>query len=143
MFTGYIDNQYTNEELEEVVCKHGLLQYNIDATNGLLLKPGVKINLVCRDNDGKVIGGIMCGTYLMCLDIDVLWVEEQYRGQGFGYRLISEAERLGKEAGCIYSTTGTFSFQSPNFYKRQGYEMYSVKDCFPNNICFYSFKKKL
>jgi len=143
MSSGYLDYQCTNEELNEIVCKRGLLQYNIDATNGLLTKPGIKVNLVYRNDDGDVIGGIMCISYLMCLDIDVLWVAESYRGQGIGYRLISEAEKVGKEAGCIYAITGTYSFQSPNFYKRQGYELYSVLDCFPNDICYYRFKKKL
>ncbi|QSX06616.1 GNAT family N-acetyltransferase [Sedimentibacter sp. zth1] len=143
MFLEYIDHKCTDEELKEIVCKHGLLQYNIDATEGLLLKPGVNVNLVCRDKDGNVIGGIMCETYLECLDINVLWVAEAYRGKGIGYRLMNEAERLGKEAGCIYSITSTFSFQAPNFYKRQGYELYSVLDCFPNNICSYQYKKKL
>lgn len=143
MFSGFVDNQCTDTELKEIVCKNGLLQYNIDATRSLLLKPGVTINLVARDNNGTVIGGIMCVTYLLCLDIDVLWVTETYRGKGIGYRLINEAERLGKEAGCIYAHTGTYSFQSPDFYKRQGYETYSILDYFPNDIYYYRFKKKL
>lgn len=76
MRSGYIDSKCTNKELEEIVCKHGLLQYNIDATSGLLKKPGIDVNLVYRNDDGSVIGGIMCETYLMCLDIEVLWVSD-------------------------------------------------------------------
>lgn len=143
MFDGVISDNCTEKELDNIVCKHGLLQHNIDATNGLLLKPGIKINLVGRDSSKNVIGGIMCNTYLMCMDIDVLWVDESYRGKGLGFKLLSEAERIAKEAGCIYAFTNTYSFQAPSFYKRQGYELYGVLDDFPNNICLYRFKKKL
>ena len=137
MFTGMIDANGTNEELDDIVCKHGLLQYNIDAANGLLLKPGLKINLVGRDTQGNVVGGIMCNTYLLCMDINVLWVHESYRGQGLGYKLIAEAERIAKEAGCIFAMTCTYSFQSPDFYKRQGYVVYAIVDDFPGDICLY------
>lgn len=50
MNSGYLDSQCTNEELNEIVCKHGLLQYNIDATNGLLTTE------VMPDND--IIWGV-------------------------------------------------------------------------------------
>lgn len=143
MFNGMIDNNCTEEELDDIVCKNGLLQHNIDSTNGLLLKPGIQINLVGRDKSGNVVGGIMCNTYLMCLDIDVLWVHESHRGIGLGYRLISEAERIAKEAGCLFSITTTFSYQAPDFYKKQGYEVYAMVDDFPDNICMYRLKKKL
>ena len=85
----------------------------------------------------------MCETYLMIVYIDVLWVHESYRGQGLGYSLITEAERIAKELGCIYSHTCTYSFQSPDFYKRQGYEVYAINDWFPNDICMYHLRKKL
>ena len=143
MFDGTIDKNGTKEEFDDIVCKRGLLQYNIDKTNGLLMKPGVDINLVGRDNDGNVVGGIMCNTFLMILYIDVLWVHESYRGQGLGYKLITEAENIARESGCIYSHTCTYSFQSPDFYKRQDYEVYAINDWFPDNICTYLLRKKL
>ena len=143
MFNGTIDKNGTKEEFDDVVCKNGLLQYNIDRTNGLLTKPGVDINLVGRDDDGNVVGGIMCNTFLMILYIDVLWVHESYRGQGLGYKLITEAENIARELGCIYAHTNTNSYQSPDFYKRQGYEVYAINDWFPDNICTYLLRKKL
>lgn len=143
MFNGMIDNNYSTEELDDIVCKNGLLQYNIDSTNGLLLKPGITINLVGRDENGHVVGGIMCNTYLMCLDIDVLWVHESHRGEGLGYGLMSEAERIAKDAGCKFAITTTFSYQAPDFYIKQGYEIYAIVDDFPEDICMYRLKKKL
>jgi len=143
MFNGTIDRNGTKEEFDDIVCKNGLLQYNIDKTDGLLMKPGVDINLVGRDDEGNVVGGIMCNTFLMILYIDVLWVHESYRGQGLGYKLITEAEKTAKELDCIYAHTSTNSYQSPDFYKRQGYEVYAINDWFPDNICTYLLRKKL
>ena len=143
MNPAYIDENCTELELKEIVCLKGLLQYNIDATGGLLQKPSLDINLVVRNGEGLVVGGIMCETYLMCLDIDVLWMDKAYRGQGFGHQLISRAENIAREAGCLFAHTCTYSFQSPEFYKRQGYEIYAVMDGFPNDIKLYRLKKNL
>lgn len=139
-----LDFNHTEQELSDVVCKNGLLQYNIDATHGLLQKPGIgDINIVVRTEDGDVVGGIMCNTFSMCLYIDVLWVASSHRGQGWGYQLISEAERIAKDAGCIFAHTCTFSYQSPDFYRRQGYEVFGVLDDYPGDIKQYFLKKKL
>ena len=143
MFNGTIDANGTKKEFDDIVCKNGLLQHNIDKTNGLLMKPGVDINLVGRDEEGNIVGGIMCNTFLMILYIDVLWVHESYRGQGLGYKLITEAENTARGLGCIYAHTSTSSYQSPDFYKRQGYEVYAINDWFPDNICTYLLRKKL
>ncbi|GBG11676.1 putative N-acetyltransferase [Paenibacillus agaridevorans] len=57
--------------------------------------------------------------------------------------MIAEAERLGKELGCILAHTCTFSYQSPDFYKRRGYEVFAVNDEYPENIKQFFLKKKL
>lgn len=141
MFNGIIDKNYSEAELKDIENNHKLAQ--IDETNGSIKKPGVNYNLVGRDSNGNVVGGIMCNTYLMIMFIDVLWVHESHRGQGLGYELVKEAERIAKELGCIYVHTSTFSYQSPGFYKHQGYEAYTINDYFPYNICMYNLRKKL
>jgi len=135
------DKNCNEEELKDILQKYKLIQHN--KTNGLILRPGVDINLVGRDSDGNVVCGIMCNTYLLIMYINVLWVHESYQGQGLNHRLIKEAEKIAKEAGCIYAHTSTYSFQSPDFYELHGYEAYDIDDYFPDNICLYSFKKKL
>ena len=129
-------------EDKKYVCDN-LWGYNLRVTDGLLKQPDVWINLVLKDEHGQVWGGIFCDTYLYCLYIDVMWLDERCRGQGYGQALINEAERIAREAGCTFAHTSTFSYQSPDFYQRQGYQIYAVLDDFPDGIKEYFLKKKL
>lgn len=57
--------------------------------------------------------------------------------------MMTEAERLGKEFGCIFAHTCTFSYQSLEFYKRMGYEVFAINDEYPEDIKQFFLKKKL
>ena len=141
MFNSVIDSKCTDAEVNCIKERHESALDQL--TKGLMSKPGVKINLVGRDQEGKVIGGIMCSTYLMTMFIDVLWVSEEYRGRGLGYALITEAENCAVNLGCMYVHTSTYSYQSPAFYQRQGYEVYSKNDAFPYHIWYINLRRKL
>jgi GNAT superfamily N-acetyltransferase len=73
----------------------------------------------------------------------VLWVDETYRNQGYGAKLIEEAEKIAKSMGCIMVMTSTFSYQAPGFYPKCGFETYAVLEGFPEGIKLYRFKKLL
>lgn len=84
----------------------------------------------------------MCDAFNLCLYIDVMWLSESYRGKGYGRALIEQAERIAKEKGCIFSHTCTFSYQSPEFYKACGYEIFAELPDYPDGIVQYFLKKK-
>jgi GNAT superfamily N-acetyltransferase len=128
-------------EDRQVVCKN-LFGYNVEKTDQLLEKPGVDINLVLKDQSGQVFGGILCDTFLYCLYVDVMWVHESVRGQGYGKALILEAERIAKEHGCTFAHTCTFSYQNPAFYQAVGYSVFAVLDDYPDGIRQYFLKKR-
>lgn len=86
-----------SKEDKDKVCS-GLYNHNVKNTNGLLQKPGLDINLCLKDGD-NVVGAILCDTFNYCLYIDVLWIDERYRGYGYGKELIRQAERIAKENG--------------------------------------------
>jgi GNAT superfamily N-acetyltransferase len=131
-----------NEDEYNYVCRN-LLAHNIKNTNGLLLKPGQKVNLFLKSEEDKVLGGIFCDTYNYCLYIGELWIDENYRKKGYGLTLITTAENLAKELGCIFVHTSTASYQSPKFYLKMGYEVFGVLDDFPDEIKIYYLKKRL
>lgn len=131
-----------SEEERKRVCR-GLFGYNVDRTAGLLKKPGLDINLVLKDENGEAVGGLFCDTFLYTLYLDVLWVDERYRGMGYGKQLLAEAERIAREAGCTLAHTCTFSYQAPDFYQSQGYEVFGVLDDYPDGIKQYFLKKRL
>jgi ribosomal protein S18 acetylase RimI-like enzyme len=123
------------------VCD-GLYEYNVAQTESLLQRPGIAIDLVLKDDNDQVMGGIFCDTFLYCLYIDVLWVDEKYRNLGYGKKLITEAERIAKESGCKFVHTTTFSYQSPGFYQSRGYETFAILDEYLDGIKQYFLKKR-
>ena len=125
----------------EYVCKN-LIAHNVKYTAGLLKKPGIDINLYLRDGE-KVIGAILCDSFNLCVYIDVLWIDEAYRGRGYGRALMERAEAIAREAGCLFSHTCTFSYQSPAFYRACGYEVFAELRDYPDGIVQYFLKKKL
>lgn len=135
-----IASKHTDED-REYVCQ-SLIAHNIKNTSGLLNKPGISINLYLKDAD-KVIGAILCDTFNLCVYIDVLWIDESYRGKGYGKALIEQAEKAAKEKGCLFSHTCTFSYQSPEFYAACGYEVFAELPDYPDGIIQYFLKKKL
>lgn len=124
------------------VCR-SLLAYNVTSTHGRLEQPDVTINLIVKDTEGAVLGGIFCDTFLHTIYIDVLWVDERIRGQGYGKALIEEAERIARSHGCTLAHTCTFSYQAPGFYTGQGYTVFAVLEDYPDGIKQYFLKKTL
>lgn len=124
------------------VCR-SLFGYNVAQTAGLLQKPGIDINLLLKDADRRVWGGIFCETWLYSLCIDVLWIDERFRGQGYGRVLVEEAECIARAHGCTFAHTTTFSYQAPDFYQRLGYTIFAAMDDYPNGIVQYFLKKRL
>jgi ribosomal protein S18 acetylase RimI-like enzyme len=131
-----------HEEDYHAVCSN-LYHYNLRETNGLLKKPGKSINLFLRDKTGKAVGGIFCATYCYTLYIDNFWIDEEYRENGYGKSLIMQAESIAVSEGCKLAHTSTFSYQSPEFYKKMGYEVFGMIDEYPEGIIQYFLKKRL
>ncbi|TFG06929.1 GNAT family N-acetyltransferase [Candidatus Thorarchaeota archaeon] len=129
---GDIERVYTSVEDDKRRQTHG--EYN---------KPGIEINLVLRDSQGNVQGGVIASTVFRVMHLEVLWVAEQHRRQGYGAQLVLGAEQIGLENGCLASQTWTFSFQGPNFYPAIGYEPIGVYDGYPNGITEHAFIKRL
>ncbi|MCM3128912.1 MULTISPECIES: GNAT family N-acetyltransferase [unclassified Paenibacillus] len=142
----YLDNMCLSTDREaasdyEDICRklHG---YNMRATDGLLKEPGDSIHLYLKNEAKEVVGGIFCETWLYGLYIDVFWIAEAYRSKGLGHQMLCEAERRGREVGCLFAHTSTFSYQAPLFYEKNGYEVYAINNLFPGEIKQYFLKKK-
>jgi len=136
-----LTSNVSQEEYRQVCW--GLFGYNVAQTDGLLKKPGIDINLVLKDGEGRVWGGVFCETWLYSLYIDVLWIDESIRGRGYGRALMEEAERIACEHGCTFAHTTTFSYQAPDFYQRVGYAIFAAMDDYPEGIVQYFLKKRL
>jgi GNAT superfamily N-acetyltransferase len=71
--------------------------------------------------DGGVAGGLFGETYAGWLFIRYLWLDAGLRRGGLGRGVIALAEAEAKQRGCHAAYVDTFSFQAPEFYRKQGY----------------------
>jgi ribosomal protein S18 acetylase RimI-like enzyme len=72
---------------------------------------------------GRFVGGLLGGTYWGYLYVDVLIVEESYRGAGIGSSLLSKAEEIARQRGCKHVHLDTHDFQGVQFYIKHGYRI--------------------
>lgn len=100
--------------------------------------------LEARNSTGRVLGGIAAVLWGQCLEIDLLWVDPEARGQGIGSRLLADLEcRAGAEGGRR-ALVNTFSFQAPAFYRRAGYrEVYRQEGFADGTVTKVFFEKDL
>ena len=98
---------------------------------------------VLRSPDQKIVGGLIGSTYWNWFYIDLLFVKEEFRGLGYGHRLLENAEDEARERGAKNAYLDTFSFQAPDFYKQHGYQIYGELKDFPAGHQRYFFTKKL
>lgn len=131
------------QDFLDFVRLNGLKKYNSDKTNGKIQIPNKEFTFVARNENDVIIGGVSGSTYLSSLEVDVLWVQEYYRGQSIASRLLKKMENEAKNAGCQLSHLTTYSFQAPLFYQKQGYKICGEIDGFPDNIKLYTLKKQL
>ncbi len=125
------------------ILHEGLHKYVKEHVGELRKKnPGIKIELVTKNEDGQVIGGVQAYTTLKAVHITQLWVDEKYRNQGYGRNLLTSAEKKATENGCISGLVNALSFQSPKFFQKNGYKIFGVSDGYPDSIKEYFLIKR-
>jgi ribosomal protein S18 acetylase RimI-like enzyme len=72
-----------------------------------------------------------------------LYVPDLLRGQGFGSRLLRQAEEEASRRGCTGAWLDTFSFQAPDFYRRRGYTVFGAIEDYPPGHRRYFLRKSL
>lgn len=122
------------------VLLNGLHDYNTQHSGG---GEAEYLSIFLRDESGAVVAGIYGWTAYGWLRIDVLWVQENLRGQGLGKQLLAAAEAEGIRRGCQFATLDSFSFQAPEMYKKLGYSEFGMLDKIAGNQTWHFLKKDL
>src|SRR5476649_1929905 len=118
----------------------GLTEYNASKSGGDT--PNYLLVTV-RDDAGALVGGLLGATYLGWLQIQVVWLNEDARGRGYGSELMAVAEQEGRRRGYSHSFVETLSFQAVAFYEKCGYTIFSRLADFPPGGARYALTKKL
>lgn len=101
------------------------------------------LNLFLRDAEGNLAGGMLADTAWGWLAISIFWLREDIRGQGWGTRLLQEAEAEAIRRGCTNAQVDSHDFQAPGFYQKHGYEVWGVLEDMPPGHRRVYMKKRL
>jgi GNAT superfamily N-acetyltransferase len=133
--------QENNPDPQDIkTVDHRLWEFNTDQVG---YSDSRRLAIFIRDDNNQILGGIIGFTFWGWLAVDLLWVKDNLRGQGYGRRLLQAAEQEAIARGCKQVLLDTFSFQAPEFYRRQGYEQFGVLDGFAGKHQRLYFRKRL
>lgn len=118
----------------------GLRSYNRGHAPGPAFR---EVALFARDGDGRIRGGLLGEIGWEWLHVQILWLDEAYRGRGYGSQLLAMAEREAKADGCRNAYLDTLEFQALPFYERHGYRVFGVLNDFPPGFRRFFLQKKL
>jgi ribosomal protein S18 acetylase RimI-like enzyme len=104
---------------------------------------GKNLCFALRGPDQEVVGGVIGATFWNWLHVNLMWIREDLRGQGYGEQLLSLAEQEARQRGAEHAYLDTYSFQAPGFYKKYGYQVYGELHDYPPGHTLYFMKKDL
>jgi len=135
-------SNWSNEDAPYI--REKLMEYNMQyLSNEEIAFANEDVSITVQDEEGNILGGITGNTKLHCLFIQFLWIDESLRGLGVGAKLLKEIEELAVKKSCKMVRVDTFSFQAPEFYKKQGYEVYGTVEDFPKGYSHYMLLKRV
>jgi len=103
--------------------------------------PSKTFGIFLKNHAGETLGGITGCTLHGSLYIDLLFVQKEFQGQGWGSKLLLEAENWGKKRHCFFSTLNTMDFQALPFYQKLGYTVEFVREGYHKNSKMYLLRK--
>lgn len=101
------------------------------------------LNILLKDADGKVQGGLWGMTGYGFLYVQLLAVPDGLRGQRVGSRLMEMAEKEALARGCSGAWLDTFEFQARGFYEKLGYRCFGEIPDYPPGSARYFMRKTL
>jgi ribosomal protein S18 acetylase RimI-like enzyme len=80
-----------------------------------------------HNDKNEVIGVLDAFSSYSSVHIRDLWIDKNYRGQGYGKKLINELESYCKFKRFNNINTVSCEFQAPNFYKKCGFQVEFIR----------------
>jgi GNAT superfamily N-acetyltransferase len=114
-----------------------LIQFNLSHIS----KSRFEHVLLTASKEHHILGGLIGRMAYDWLEIELLWLDDSIRKEGYGKILLSQAEEIAISFGCIGAHLNTFSFQAPGFYMKQGYDVFGEIDDHPKGQKRYYLKK--
>jgi GNAT superfamily N-acetyltransferase len=116
----------------------GLLAFNVAVIGPPDLRP---VACFLRDDDGRVLGGLLGEVKWRWLFIAKFWLPESLRGQRHGSRLLEAITDWAWAQGCLGINLDTLEYQALPFYEKHGFELFGTLEGFPPGYRQYFLKK--
>ncbi|MNN10306.1 Acetyltransferase (GNAT) family protein [compost metagenome] len=121
-----------------------IIDYNLSKVSPDILKDDIgTVEITIQNDNDEVVAGITASIYWKQMHVDYLWVQESLRGQNKGSELFAKAESIARQHHCRYIQLETFSFQAPEFYKKQGFTVFGMLEDSPCDGATQYFLKKV
>lgn len=132
-----------NQESDVQYIINQINLFNLSKSPTVQDPPSEPMNLILKDQDGRICGGILGRVYRFALYIHVLWICEELRGQGYGTKLLEEIESKARVKGCKLIHLDIWNFQAPDFYKKHGFEIFGTLEGFPEGTKRHFLRKMI
>jgi ribosomal protein S18 acetylase RimI-like enzyme len=134
--------EYQEEPIQEdeQVLNDGISDEAAMKKNMERIKP---FRVFIKDAHGTVLGGASGTIFYGSLYVDMLWLKKELRHQGLGKKLMTEAEKIGRNKQCKFVTLNTMDWESLPFYQKLGYEIEFVRQGYANESKMYMLRKGL
>jgi GNAT superfamily N-acetyltransferase len=82
---------------------------------------GKGLAFVLRDETGRTIGAAAGYSWAGVSELRQMWVDEAFRGQGYGRALLEEFVAEARRRGVRRIWVASYDFQAPGLYERLGF----------------------
>ena len=138
MLTIELDEQPTAEDVRTILG--GVRTFNRDQTGNERPRP---VAFFLRDKERQIVGGVQGSLWGRSVHVDALWVDERYRGQDYGSKLMKAIEDYGQAHAHPLVYLETASFQALPFYEGLGYKIFGQLPEITAGHTLYFLKKEL
>lgn len=114
-----------NNELKDYV-RNNIYDYNKKHFPKQLKGNYQEIHLFLLGEKQQAYGGLLGEVCWNWLEIQYLYIEQDFRKLGYGTKLLYEVEKIARQKKCDFMKTDTLSFQALDFYKKHGFEVYGL-----------------
>jgi GNAT superfamily N-acetyltransferase len=119
------------EEAAWGIIGNGLQQFNLQQAGP---EQFTRLCFAVLSSEEVIVGGVLGELYWDWLHIDLMWIPDELRGRGLGQRLLAAIEAEARRRGAKHAFLDTFSFQAPEFYRKQGYRLFGSLPGFPSGF---------
>lgn len=128
------------DQIPWMIIGGGINEYNAEQAGD---DNSQRVCFVLQSPDEEIVGGVIGVVHWDWFSLDLMWMGEEFRGRGYGRRLLAMAEEKARKHGAKHVHLDTFSFQAPDFYKKYGYELFGELQDFPAGHQRYYMRKDL